>query len=208
MRTYVYVDGFNLYYRTLKGTAFKWLNLAALFDRMLPNNDIRAIKYFTARVSARADDPGVVTRQQAYLRALGTLPTVHVIYGKFMVTYPRVPLKTPLPSGQRTVEIIKTEEKGSDVNLATHLLIDGFTDQYDVAVVVSNDTDLVEPIGYVRSGLKKRVGVLCPNGRAAGPLREAATFWRPIWEKHLRQTQFPPEIRDAHGLIHKPPEWL
>jgi 5'-3' exonuclease len=52
MRTYIYVDGFNLYYRSLKNTPYKWLDLKALFRYLLdPKNDIQAIKYFTARVS-------------------------------------------------------------------------------------------------------------------------------------------------------------
>ena len=35
MRAYIYVDGFNLFYRALKGTPHKWLNLAALAKRLL-----------------------------------------------------------------------------------------------------------------------------------------------------------------------------
>ena len=38
MRTRVYIDGYNLYYGCLKGTAFKWLDLLALFERhVLPS---------------------------------------------------------------------------------------------------------------------------------------------------------------------------
>jgi hypothetical protein len=78
MRTYVYVDAFNLYYGCLKGTPYRWLNLEALCRRMLrPENDVQRIKYFTSRVSARPD-PGQPTRQQAYLRALATLSCVEV----------------------------------------------------------------------------------------------------------------------------------
>ena len=45
------------------------------------------------------------------------------------------------------VEVIKTEEKGSDVNLAVHLLNDAWLDRYECAVVVSNDSDLAEGRG-------------------------------------------------------------
>lgn len=56
MRTYVYIDGFNLYYRALKGTPYKWSNLKALFIQPLnPQNKIQAIKYFTALVSGKID---------------------------------------------------------------------------------------------------------------------------------------------------------
>ena len=56
-------------------------------------------------------------------------------------------------TGPRTVEILDTEEKGSDVNLASHLLLDGFDDEYEMAVVVSNDSDLELPIRMVRTRL-------------------------------------------------------
>src|SRR6266540_753040 len=57
MRTNVYVDAFNLYYGCLKGTPYRWLDLAALCRRLLPNDEINRIRYFTALVSARPDDP-------------------------------------------------------------------------------------------------------------------------------------------------------
>ncbi len=52
MRTFVYVDGFNLYYGALKGSSSKWLDLVALFEKVLQaHHRILAVKYFTARVS-------------------------------------------------------------------------------------------------------------------------------------------------------------
>lgn len=71
MRTYVYVDGFNLYYGALKGTPYKWLDIRALFRAILrPENDILKIRYYTARVSSRPDNPDAPTRQDFYLQAL------------------------------------------------------------------------------------------------------------------------------------------
>jgi hypothetical protein len=43
-RTYIYVDGFNLYYGALKNTPHKWLDLKTLFQSMLsPDNNIEKI---------------------------------------------------------------------------------------------------------------------------------------------------------------------
>ncbi len=53
----VYVDGFNLFYGSLKRTPYKWLDLGALCQVMLPTDTIQAIKFFTAHVSARNNDP-------------------------------------------------------------------------------------------------------------------------------------------------------
>ncbi len=56
MRTSIYVDGFNLFYRTLKKTPYKWLDLKSLFTKILDSkNEVNAIKYFTARVSGKWD---------------------------------------------------------------------------------------------------------------------------------------------------------
>ena len=40
--------------------------------------------------------------------------------------------------------MIRTEEKGSDVNLAVHLLNDGWMNACDCAVVFTNDSDIAE----------------------------------------------------------------
>ena len=59
--------------------------------------------------------------------------------------------------------MIKTEEKGSDVNLATYLLVDAFRGDAEAFAVVSNDSDLTEPIRIVRHELGKVVGLLNPQ---------------------------------------------
>ena len=138
LRTNVYVDGFNLYYGALRKTPHRWVNLESLFQLLLPKNKIQEIKYFTALVSARPNDLSQPQRQQLYLRALATLPKVSVHLGHFLVHEVTMPLVVAPGQPQRYVRVIKTEEKGSDVNLATHLLHDAHRDRFDVAVVVSN----------------------------------------------------------------------
>lgn len=122
MKTNVYVDGFNLYYGALKGTPFRWLNIAELCHIMLPRDTVSQIKYFTALVNPRPADPGQLTRQQIYLRALQTIPDLEIIYGHFLTHEIMMPLAPPQSGYAR---VIKTEEKGSDVNLALHLLSAG-----------------------------------------------------------------------------------
>jgi uncharacterized LabA/DUF88 family protein len=174
LRTIVYVDGFNLYYGALKKTPYRWVNLANLFRLLLPKNELLQIKYFTAMVSARPDDPGQPQRQQLYLRALATLPSVSVELGHFLTHEVLMPKVVAAGERQEYVKVIKTEEKGSDVNLATHLLHDAHMNRYDVAVVVSNDTDLLGPIKLVRRDLQKQIGVLNPQKRPSNEIpREA-----------------------------------
>jgi hypothetical protein len=80
----VYIDGFNLYYGALKGTPYKWLNLARLCQALLPSDTIQEIKYFTARVSARPSKPTSAHDQGLYIRALRTLPNLTIKYGHFL----------------------------------------------------------------------------------------------------------------------------
>lgn len=132
MITFVYVDGFNLYYGALRNTPYRWLNLDTLCQFLLPHNTINEIKYFTALVSARPADVAKPVRQQLYLRALATVPKISVHLGHFLTHPVRMPLVVPLGQPQQYVQVIKTEEKGSDVNLATHLLHDAHMKRFDI----------------------------------------------------------------------------
>jgi hypothetical protein len=185
MKTYVYIDGFNLYYGSLKDTAYKWLDVAKMCRLLLPKNNIDRLKYFTATVSARPHDPDQPTRQQTYLRALSTIPNLDIIYGHFLSH------EILMPSAQnpaRQVKVIKTEEKGSDVNIAAHLINDGHRGRYEVAVLVTNDSDLLEPLKIVRYELKLPVGVINPQKKASRVLAKHASFIKPIRTWALQQS--------------------
>jgi uncharacterized LabA/DUF88 family protein len=208
VRTIVYVDAFNLYYGCLKGTAYRWLNLEQLSRLLLAaNNEITRIKYFTARVSARPTDLDQPNRQQLYLRALGTLPMVEVHYGHYLTHEVRMPVASPLPGAARYVNVIKTEEKGSDVNLATHLVADAYENAFDAAALITNDSDLLEPVRLVRGRLKKTVGVLNPQPHPSFVLKKAASFFKQIRPAALKGSQFPDELTDAVGRFRKPASW-
>ena len=209
LRTCVYVDGFNLYYRALRGTPFKWLNIRVLVESLLkPENDIQTIKYFTARVSGRTD-PDEPRRQQLYLNALKTVPGLTVHLGRFLTKTKYRPLVEPDGAAGKFVQIHDTEEKGSDVNLAAHLINDGWQDRYDVAVVLSQDTDLVEPIRMVRQDIGKPVGLIWLDGRRpGGRLAKTSSFTRSVTPSRLHAAQFPERLmgRDGHPIL-KPDKW-
>lgn len=209
MRTRVYVDGYNLYYACLKGSPHKWLNVHDLVCNLLPRNRVNKLHYFTAQVSARPHDPDQPQRQQTYLRALATVPEIEVHFGHFLTHEISMPDAAAWYAGRyRPVRVIKTEEKGSDVNLATHLLVDAFDDAYEVAVIISNDSDLKEPIRLVRARFGKRIVLLGPKTtRISGALRPLADYIRQFGPSALARAQFPTQMRDAVGAFHKPPNW-
>lgn len=225
MRTNVYIDGFNLYYGLLKGGPHKWLNLEVLFDNLLPKNQIQRIRYFTAKVEARSADMDLPVRQAAYLRALATLPRVDVNYGNFLTSCVRAPVVTvdalgkPVKangkpviklanSGKPVMEwVFKSEEKGSDVNLASHLLRDAYAGDCDCAVVVSNDSDLLTPMRMVKADRGLVLGLVPPRPNGSVELKRTANFQKTIRTHNLISAQFPDSFQDAVGTITKPADW-
>lgn len=220
MRTIVYVDGFNLYYRMLKARPeSKWLNPAALASHILhSDHKIIQLNYYIARVSKRAHDPEAPARQATYLKALGTVPEIKIHAGSFMLSKPWMPLAMPpraKPDGYlwgephpKFVKVIKSEEKGSDVNLGVHLVRDAFINAFDVAIVITNDTDLIEPIRITTEEAGKRVGLLVPVDSPAQSLLAVASFYLHIRPGHLQRAQFASPLTLADGsLLHKPLSW-
>ncbi len=209
--TNFYIDGFNLFYRAMRGTLHQWLDLYQLCQALTPAHQVNRIRYFTALVEERPNDPQAPIHQITYIRALETIPVLTVHYGQFRNRRISRPLVTPIPGHPRIVEIWNTEEKGTDVNLASYLLMDGVDKEYEQAVVISNDSDLALPIRMVRDRLGFPVGVVNPNldQKAYTPkeLTDASTFVRRLRPNTLRNCQFPPQLQDSTGVITKPAEW-
>lgn len=86
-----------------------------------------------------------------------------------------------VPSARFMASIARREEKGSDVNVASHLLIDVLTGQIDAAVVISNDSDLAFPVQFARTRVP--VGLINPTkgmqagGLAGTPGQGAGDHW-------------------------------
>jgi uncharacterized LabA/DUF88 family protein len=203
LKTNVYIDGFNLYYGCVRHTPYRWLDLSALCGALLPKNTIHRIRYFTALVTPRPNDPQQRTRQEVYIRALRTIPNLTIHLGNFLAS------KTWMmrADGLGKIQVLKSEEKGSDVNIASHLLIDCYGSDCDVAVIVSNDSDLAFPIDHVKRNLGKTVGILNPHKHPSRDLFQLASFYKPIRAGVLAACQFPATMQDASGRFHKPASW-
>ena len=130
--------------------------------------------FCTARVKGRGNT-STQQDQDVYLRTLGQTGAVDLIeYGSYVERVATSPLAVadrrgrpvlstaewPLmvqdatgvdvPSARFMASVARREEKGSDVNVATHLLVDIFGGAVDAAVVISNDSDLKLPIDIAR----------------------------------------------------------
>jgi hypothetical protein len=208
----VYVDGFNFYYAAFRRGRFapyKWLDPVALCEAALPRNDIGLVRYFTAPLNASRGRAAQCARQETYLAALRTRPRRVIHYGDFVEHAKVQRLVHPQPRGSRTAEVWVPEEKGSDVNLASYLLLDSFRRECDVAVVISNDADLLEPVRIAREDLGQTVGVLrVEGGQRRCIFAGRVDFIRPLRRGHFAAAQLPAVVRGASGReYHRPAEW-
>ena len=131
------------------------------------------------------------------------LPDLEIIYGRFSAHRVSMYLANSKPGRPRYADVIKTEEKGSDVNIATDMMDDGCRGLYDVAVVVTNDSDLVRTVQRVRERYQVPVGIINPNldRPASKALARPASFVKPLRAWHLEQSQFPTLIRIGESRI-------
>jgi 6-hydroxy-3-succinoylpyridine 3-monooxygenase len=205
-RSIVYIDGFNLYYGAIRGSPHKWLNLQRYFEVLRPDDDLQAVRYFSALVSGSAR-----ANQETYIRALETLPKVKVILGKFKSKQILCRHTTCAHQGDRI--FTSQEEKRTDVNIAIHLLNDAYQDLCDTFVVVSGDSDLVPALNMLKYLFPAKTVVVYVPARnasrgAAVELRSAADRSRLLPLNILPKVQLPASIPDgAGGLILKPATW-
>lgn len=208
-RTIIYIDGFNFYYGFLIDTNYKWLNLEAVFDTLLSEeNNIIEIKYFTADVRPSKFDPEVDLRQQAYFGALEKYCNrVKIIKGFFSRNKTYMPLVKSDAEKPDLVNVWKVEEKGSDVNLCVHMLNDAWLDNYDCAVLVSNDSDMTESLKLIKENHPDKVIglVSSANRKRSKSLVQYADFTKVLRTTILEESQLPECI--PHTKIRKPTTW-
>lgn len=210
-----YIDGFNLYYglRDSKFQRFFWLDLRALMQKIiLPKQQVEYVKYFTARVSGGrpADSPAFRKsreskrkRQTCFLEALRTHDrALQILEGQF--------LSREVGCRKCGHTWTDAEEKMTDVQIATELLVDGFANRFDTAVIVSADSDLVPPVRALKqSHPHKRVVVAFPPGRNSVELKKEADAQFTISKGQLRKSQMPETIVKADGYeLVRPTEWM
>jgi len=200
-RVIVYVDGFNLYFGLLEAgfSNCKWLNINKLAGNLLQiNQDLIEIKYFTSRVS---NNPDKQKRQSTYIEALESVG-IKMFYGHY---------QSDKTECRQCGNIWPTfHEKMTDVNIATQIMIDAFQDRYDMAMLISGDSDLVPPIRTIHELFNnKRVFVAFPPKRHNSSVALVAKGSMIIGRKKLVESLFESEVVKKNGFIlKKPKEWV
>lgn len=199
-RVVVYVDGFNLYFGMLDAgfDYCKWLNLKLLVQNLLKSNqELVEVKYFTSRVN---NNPDKQKRQNTYLEALESVG-INIYYGNY---------QADAIECKRCGNIWpKYNEKMTDVNIATQILIDAYQDKYDMAMLISGDSDLVPPMRSVHEIFKnKRIFVAFPPKRHNQSVSLIAKGSLTIGRKKLVESQFDEKVTKKDGyILSKPKVW-
>jgi hypothetical protein len=217
---------------------WRWLDLRGLSQAIVDDRtawrdaEVSRVVYCTARIDANENPSGFVD-QDIYLKALVASGSVDYIeYGHYVSRVKFAPLAvqgptglprlvspgwpvtvqdvdgTPIHDARFLVSIAQREEKGSDVNVASHVLLDVLLGRVDAALVISNDSDLRLPIKEARERVP--VGLINPTARQiAGALRGSAKagvgrhFWRDLGRADFFEHQLP----DPAGGYFKPSDW-
>lgn len=197
-RVIVYVDGFNLYFGMVEAGLqhCKWLDIEKLTKYLLKSHqELKAVKYFTSRVS---NNPKKQKRQTTYIEALET-KGIEIIPGQYQSSCIHCN-----NCGNRWNTF---NEKMTDVNIATYLLVDAFKNQYDTAMLISGDSDLVPPIKVVNEKVsEKRVLVVFPPKRKNDAVAKVAKGNFVIGRRNLEKSQFPDEVEKSDGFVLKKPD--
>jgi len=218
-------------------SGWKWIDVRAWATRyaLWDGCHIDRIVYGTARVNDPSD-PKQTQRQDFYLRALLEHNSADVIEEGYYSSWAKESVLTTDPIGARVPQALedshrqlhwsqglpvrrtnqglmlstirKREEKGSDVNVATRLIVDVLEARVDAAIVISNDSDLALPIRVARNHVP--TGVLNPSAKQlAGALKGnrddgvGGHWWRRIAPADVQRSQLP----DPVGANRRPPGW-
>ena len=198
-RVIVYLDGFNLYFglKTKKWKNFYWLNVQLLAQNLLkPNQELVTTKYFTSRISS---PPDKVKRQNTFIEALETLDNFNIYYGNYQSN-----AKTCRKCGN--IESVPNE-KMTDVNIAVEMLADAFQDFFDVAILISGDSDLTAPMIKIKKLFPtKKISLAFPPERFSFALSKIADGHFMLGRRTFAKSIFPDEVKKKDGYIIKRPE--
>lgn len=193
-RVIAYVDGFNFYFglKASKWERYLWLNYQQLANNLLrPDQQLVFTKYFTTRISAPPDKR---KRQTDYIEALETLSDFRIYYGKYQMN--------PRHCRQCGFRDLVPNEKMTDVNIATELMVDAFQDRFDTALLVSADSDLIGPVVAVRRLFPtKRLVIAFPPQRYSEELKKVASAYFTVGRAEIAKSLFPLKVVKADGYV-------
>ena len=167
-RVITYIDGFNFYYglKSKKWKRYYWIDPAAMSRALLkPNQELVACHYFTARISD-ANSGQSIQKQKIWIEALETRTDITMHFGHYLSK------SRHCHTCGATWNI--SEEKMTDVNIATQMIVDAYEDKFDTAILISGDSDFSTPVQEILSRFpNKKIIIAFPPGRSSGQLKKS-----------------------------------
>lgn len=198
----VLVDGFNLYHgmKHQFGRRLLWLDLTALARSLRPRSSLLSVKYFTAPV---LDDPVAASNQARYQRALEVRSdgVLEVVQGRYQ--------KKTLSCRKCHASWTHYEEKETDVNIATSMVVAAADGRADSLIVISADSDLVPAVKAARDlNPKLFIAAAFPPRRFSAELKKLMPSSFHIGTTKLTQNQLPEVVVDPSGPeLRRPAKW-
>ena len=201
-RVIVYIDGYNLYFGLFDARlkTSRWLDLHGVSTSLLkPGQRLDLVRYFTTSVR---NDPHAAKRQAIFVDALRARGGIEIDFGLF--------LSKPVTCRSCNAQWSKNEEKRTDVNIAVRLLNDAYDDRFDMAMVISGDSDLVPIVESVRERFpRKRVIVASPPKRWSTALAQSAHAAFQVSRAAIRSNRLPDPLVTPEGVTLRAPHgWL
>jgi len=199
-----YIDGYNLYYALKDSGLYHllWLDFEKFCKSFLISNlqDIGCIYFFTAIWKRK---PESEKRQHLYLDAARAASSSAIIIkrGKF--------IEREVTCDYCRITFIRQKEKQTDINIAIQMILDAINGNYDIAYLLTSDSDYVPLIQLLRQKYEKDVRVLFPPGQFSKDLDKAASECQPITPGLLISCQLPDTFVGKDGKTYKKPlKWM
>jgi len=201
-RVIAYIDGYNLYFglREARLQSSRWLDLHAVCTTLLkPRQQLSLVRYFTTSVR---NNPDAAKRQAVFIDALRARGDIEIDFGVF--------LAKSVTCRECHAQWRKNEEKRTDVKIAIRLLTDAYDDRFDMAMLISGDSDLVPAVESVRQRFpRKRVIVAAPPKRWSTDLAQSANASFQIARAVIRSNRLPDPVLTPEGVTLRAPKgWL
>ena len=201
-RVIAYIDGYNLCFGLLDARLHtsRWLDLRGVCTSLLkPGQRLDLVRYFTTRVR---NDPDAAKRQAVFIDALRATGGIEIDFGVF--------LSKTMTCRSCNVQWTKNDEKRTDVNIAVRFLNDAHDDRFDMAMVISGDSDLVPIVESVRQRYpRKRVIVAAPPKRWSTDLAQSAHAAFQVSRAAIRSNRLPDPVVTREGVeLRAPAGWL
>lgn len=201
-RVIFYIDGFNCYFglRENGWKCYYWLDypkLARNLTRKIENSKLVATKYFTSRITSPEEKR---IRQKNYHEVLELRGHLQFYWGNYKDHQYDC-------SGCRRPNFIQNE-KQTDVNIAVQMMVDAHQNNFDVAVLISGDSDLVPPIVAIKELFPQKQVLACfPPRRSSKEIRNVTKGQIHMHEADFKNSQLPSEIERPDGYIYKVPNY-